>query len=119
QPLYSITGESRVIEYELDLAGYLNNKPVRIGNKAYEQVQHDVYGQVLLSLMPLYTDMRLTFGRTQSYKVIVPWLLGQIERTLHEADAGLWEFRGFKQNHAYTILFHWAGAMSAKKIAKR
>src|SRR5690606_4899611 len=33
QPLYSITGESRVIEYELDLAGYLNNKPVRIGNK--------------------------------------------------------------------------------------
>ncbi|HMK03290.1 MAG TPA: glycoside hydrolase family 15 protein, partial [Ferruginibacter sp.] len=52
QPLYSITGEKDLFELELDLAGYHGNRPVRIGNKAYEQVQNDVYGQVLVSLLP-------------------------------------------------------------------
>ena len=118
QPLYSITGEKNLFEVELDLDGYKGNKPVRIGNKAYEQIQNDVYGQVLVSLLPLYVDKRLTFGRKSSYKKIVPWLLTQIERTLHAEDAGLWEFRTLKQFHAYTILFHWAGAKSAAKIAE-
>jgi glucoamylase len=118
QPLYSITGERDLIERELNLEGYLGNKPVRIGNKAYEQIQNDVYGQVLVSLMPLYIDKRLTFKRKGSYKHIVPWLLNQIERTLRIEDAGIWEFRSFKLFHTYTILFHWAGARSAYKIAE-
>jgi glucoamylase len=118
QPLYSITGEKNLIEKELNLEGYLGNKPVRIGNKAYEQIQNDVYGQVLVSLLPLYIDKRLTFKRKNSYKHIVPWLLNQIERTLNIEDAGLWEFRSFRQFHTYTILFHWAGAKSAYKIAE-
>jgi GH15 family glucan-1,4-alpha-glucosidase len=117
QPLYSITGEKNLIETELELDGYLNNKPVRIGNNAYLQVQNDVYGQVLVSLLPLYIDRRLTFKRKSSYKKIVRWLLNQIERTMHAEDAGLWEFRTKKQFHTYTILFHWAGAKSAYKIA--
>lgn len=117
QPLYSITGEKNLFELELDLDGYQGNKPVRIGNKAYEQIQNDVYGQVLVSLLPLYVDKRLAFKRKSSYKKIIPWLLKQIERTLHAEDAGLWEFRTLKQFHTYTILFHWAGAKSAYKIA--
>lgn len=115
--MYSITGEKDLFEIELELEGYMGNKPVRIGNKAYEQIQNDVYGQVLVSLLPLYIDKRLVFARRSSYKKIVPWLLAQIERTLHAEDAGLWEFRNLKQFHAYTILFHWAGAKSAAKIA--
>jgi len=120
QPLYSITGEKELYEIELtDLAGYLGNKPVRIGNKAYEQVQFDVYGQVLVGIMPLYTDRRLTFSKKSSYKKIVPWLLKQIERTRNLEDAGLWEFRNQKQVHTYTLLFHWAGAKAALKIARQ
>lgn len=118
QPLYSITGEKDLHEIELDLAGYNNNKPVRIGNKAYVQVQNDVYGQVLASLMPLYIDKRLTFAKKSSYKKIVPWLLDGIERTMHAEDAGLWEFRNSKFIFAYTMLFHWAGAKAAYKIAR-
>jgi GH15 family glucan-1,4-alpha-glucosidase len=118
QPLYSISGESELIEYEVDLAGYKNNKPVRVGNKAYIQVQHDVYGQVLVSLLPLFTDKRLTFLKKHSYKNIVPWLLRQIERTLTAPDSGLWEFRNKTQVHTYTLLFHWAGASAALKIGK-
>ncbi|HUP11685.1 MAG TPA: glycoside hydrolase family 15 protein, partial [Niastella sp.] len=117
QPLYSITGEKELHELEIDLAGYKGNQPVRIGNKAYEQIQNDVYGQVMVSLLPLYTDKRLTFAKKNSYTKIVPWLLERIERTMHAEDAGLWEFRNKKQTHAYTLLFHWAGAKAAYKIA--
>lgn len=118
QPLYSITGEKDIEEIELDLAGYMNNKPVRIGNKAYIQIQNDVYGQVLVSLLPLYVDKRLTFPKKKSFKRMVPWLLDQIERTMIAEDAGLWEFRNYKQVHTYTLLFHWAGALAAYKIAR-
>lgn len=118
QPLYSITGEKDLHEIELDLAGYKNNRPVRIGNKAYIQVQNDVYGQVLVSLMPLYVDKRLTFAKKNSFNKIVPWLLDRIEKTMHAEDAGLWEFRNSKFIFAYTMMFHWAGAKAAYKIAK-
>ncbi|MGN6419393.1 MAG: glycoside hydrolase family 15 protein [Pseudobacter sp.] len=118
QPLYGITGEKDIEEITIDLHGYLGNKPVRVGNKAYVQVQHDVYGQVLVSLLPLYTDKRLAFQKKSSYKSIVPWLLAQIERTLTLPDSGLWEFRNQVQVHTYTLLFHWAGARAAYKIAQ-
>jgi len=119
QPLYSISGEKKLYEVTLDLAGYLGNQPVRVGNKAYVQSQHDVYGQLLVSLLPLYTDKRLIFGRKNSYHKIVPWLLDQIGRTLSLPDSGLWEFRKEVQVHTYTLLFHWAGAKAALKIAGR
>jgi glucoamylase len=117
QPLYSIGGDKKLYEITLDLSGYLDNKPVRIGNKAYVQSQHDVYGQVLVSLLPLYSDKRLLFVKKSSYQRIVPWLLSQIERTLSLPDSGLWEFRKAEQVHTYTLLFHWAGAKAAYKIA--
>jgi glucoamylase len=116
QPLYSIAGDRKLFEITVDLAGYLGNKPVRIGNKAYIQSQHDVYGQVLVSLLPLYTDKRLIFQKKNSYRKIVPWLLNHIERTLSLPDAGLWEFRNDVQIHTYTLLFHWAGANAAARI---
>lgn len=117
QPLYSISGEKNLFEIELELSGYMGNKPVRVGNKAFIQTQHDVYGQVLVNLLPLYTDKRLTFSKRSSYRKIVPWLLHQIERTMVLPDSGLWEFRNQTQVHTYTLLFHWAGAKAAGKIA--
>jgi len=117
QPLYSIAGEKKLFELSLDLPGYLGNRPVRIGNKAYIQSQHDVYGQVLVSLLPLFLDKRLIFPKKSSYTKIVPWLLAQIERTLEVPDSGLWEFRNEVQVHTYTLLFHWAGAKAAYKLA--
>jgi GH15 family glucan-1,4-alpha-glucosidase len=117
QPLYSISGERKLYEVSLDLAGYMGNKPVRIGNKAYIQSQHDVYGQVLVSLLPLYTDKRLIFKKKGSFRKIVPWLLNQIGRTLSMPDSGPWEFRSEVKVHTYTLLFHWAGAKAAYKIA--
>ncbi len=118
QPLYSITGKKDLEEITLDLAGYRGNKPVRVGNKAYMQIQNDVYGQVLVGLLPLFSDKRITVPRRHSYRELVNWLLDWIDRTMDEPDAGLWEFRNIKQVHTYTLLFHWAGSKAAIKIGK-
>ena len=118
QPLYSVTGQRELEEIHLDLEGYLGNQPVRVGNKAYQQVQNDVYGQVLVGLLPLYIDRRLSIAGRGSYKLLADRLLFWIEKTMDEPDAGLWEFRNVKQVHTYTLLFHWAGAKAAAKLGR-
>ncbi len=117
-PLYTITGSSDIPEITLPLSGYLGNKPVRIGNKAAEQVQNDSYGQVLLSLLPLYTDKRFTFAERHDSSHWLASVLDKIERTIDEKDAGIWEFRNTTQQHCYTNLFQWAGCKAAIKMAK-
>lgn len=116
QPLYTITGSRSPEETHLALEGYLGNQPVRIGNGANTQIQNDVYGQVLVGLLPLFVDKRLSFTQKNSYKPLVERLLNWIEKTFFEPDAGLWEFRQVKQVHTYTLLFHWAGSKAAAKI---
>jgi GH15 family glucan-1,4-alpha-glucosidase len=116
QPLYGITGNTNLDETILDLPGYLGNSPVRLGNQAYTHIQNDVYGQVLVSLLPLYTDKRfINSERSDALKLIYE-LIEKIDKIMDEPDAGLWEFRNFAQYHSYTYLFHWAGAKAAKKI---
>ncbi len=119
QPLYSITGKKNLEEKILPLNGYLNNPPVRVGNAAYLQSQNDVYGQVLLTVLPLIFDQRLVIYNKPyvDYKSIVNRLLRQIENTLQQPDAGVWEFRNTLQQNCYTLLFHWAGAHAARKYA--
>lgn len=116
QPLYTISGSGQLEETHLPLEGYLGNQPVRIGNGAYSQIQNDVYGQVLVGLLPLFIDKRLSFTQKNSYKPMVSRLLDWIEKTFFEPDAGLWEFRKVTQVHTYTLLFHWAGSKAAGKI---
>ncbi|AMM50365.1 glycosyl hydrolase [Rufibacter sp. DG15C] len=118
QPLYSISGQSKLTELELELEGYLGNKPVRIGNDAYTHIQNDVYGQILVALLPLYIDRRFNDAeRIESQKLIYKTLY-KIQDTMEEPDAGLWEFRDFAQYHTYTYLFHWAGAAAARSAAR-
>lgn len=119
QPLYSITGDSLLTEEISDLDGYLGEKPVRFGNQAYTHIQNDLYGQVLVSLLPLYSDQRFTEEERSSSKPMIMNLLNKIEATMNEKDAGLWEFRNLAQQHCYTFLFHWAGACAAAKIGLR
>lgn len=118
QPLYSITGETQTVERELDLEGYLGNKPVRVGNAAFLQTQNDVYGQILVSLLPLYVDSRIIHGRRLESRELASSVLSFIESKIQVPDAGLWEFRNIQNRHGYTFLFHWAGASAALKIGK-
>ncbi|MEM6766422.1 MAG: glycoside hydrolase family 15 protein [Bacteroidota bacterium] len=118
QPLYAINGEARLTERIIPLSGYHGNKPVRIGNQAYEHIQNDVYGQVLVSLLPLFVDSRLVQEDKKHLLPLVKRILKKIESTMDEPDAGLWEFRNKAQLHSYTFLFHWAGSKAALKVAE-
>jgi len=120
QPLYSINGKSELIEEELShLSGYRGNKPVRIGNQAYEHIQNDVYGQVLLTLLPMYTDSRFVAEERSHSAKWLEIIVEKIEQTIDEQDAGIWEFRNFANYHCYTNLFQWAGSKAAVRIARK
>lgn len=117
QPLYGINGQIELREQILDeLAGYQGNKPVRIGNQAYEHIQNDVYGQAMIALLPLYTDYRFVFKERSDAGRWVDYILQKIEKTIDEKDAGIWEFRNFANHHCYSNLFQWAGSSAAHKI---
>jgi GH15 family glucan-1,4-alpha-glucosidase len=119
QPLYGITGEKHLTEHILPhLDGYLGNKPIRIGNQAYEHIQNDIYGQVLISLLPLYTDHRFIFKERKDSARWIDTVLSKIEMTIDEKDAGIWEFRNMAHYHAYSNLFQWAGCCAAEKMAR-
>ncbi|MBL7719720.1 MAG: glycoside hydrolase family 15 protein [Flavipsychrobacter sp.] len=117
-PLYTVTGSADFEEKILDLKGYKGNQPVRIGNQAVEHIQNDTYGQVMLSLLPLYTDKRFIVEERQDSSLWIYSILNKIEKAIDEPDAGIWEFRTIAQYHCYTNLFQWAGCRAAIKVAK-
>lgn len=118
KPLYTILGNPVSREKLLPLDGYRGNKPVRIGNNASIQVQNDVYGQVLVTLLPLFIDKRLRHLNEKKPLFISQWILDRIDENMDVVDSGLWEFSQTHQYHCYTYLFHWAGCMAAMKIGK-
>ncbi|MDQ3671926.1 MAG: glycoside hydrolase family 15 protein, partial [Actinomycetota bacterium] len=102
QPAYRINGaadaEERVLEH---LSGYLGDGPVRVGNQAFEHVQNDVYGEMVLAVSRLFLDTRFVGEIPPLTGVeIVSSLLDQIESRLEEPDAGLWEFRERSRLHS-------------------
>ncbi len=117
KPMYTIAGTAVPKEHSLELEGYEGNAPVHIGNDAFNQEQNDIYGQVLVSLLPLYIDKRLNYLSYNKSREVISWLLNNIEETMEKPDAGIWEFRNKLQHNCYTFLFHWAGSKAAYKIA--
>lgn len=118
QPVYGIGRETILEEREQNLRGYLGNRPVRVGNQAYQHIQNDVYGQILLSLLPLYVDRRFVGSKRLTSLEAIHKVLDWIESTIHEPDAGLWELRHEQRQHCYTFLFHWAGCAATAQIAR-
>jgi GH15 family glucan-1,4-alpha-glucosidase len=118
QPVYTITGGDDVEEQELDhLSGLNGDGPVRIGNQAFRHLQNDVYGEMILAISRLLLDARFAGSVSTPQAIrLVQELLRQIEQRLEEPDAGLWELRGIRRIHAFTLLTHWAGARQAAEI---
>lgn len=117
QPVYSIDGNPNLTESILDhLSGYQGNRPVRVGNQAYEHLQYDVYGEILIAITPLFLDERFRSKKSSLPLDIVDKLVEQIEKYLTAEDAGLWEFRGIAQVHTFTLLLNWVGLYSAEQI---
>ncbi len=120
QPVYSLTGDGALKEYLLDsLPGFLGMGPVRVGNQAAEQIQHDVYGAVILALSQLFFDQRLVSpGDVPLFRELT--LLGERAFRLYDQpDAGPWEFRGMARAHTYSAAMSWAGCDRLARIAER
>jgi GH15 family glucan-1,4-alpha-glucosidase len=120
QPLYGIGFEATLDEVEVpSLAGYRGMGPVRRGNLAWLQQQHDVYGSVVLASTQLFFDRRLADpGDASTFARLEP--LGERAFALHAtADAGLWEFRGRTEVHTYTAAMCWAACDRLARIAGR
>jgi GH15 family glucan-1,4-alpha-glucosidase len=118
QPLYGINGDAHIDERIVDtLDGYRGMGPVRVGNLAYEQVQHDVYGAVVLAARQLFFDQRLTnpgnaavFSRGE--------VLGERALKMFAVpDAGPWEFRGIERVHTFSAVMCWAACDRLARIA--
>ena len=94
QPLYAVSGEAKLDEGEAEaLAGYRGMGPVRVGNAAYTQVQHDAYGQIVLSNAQAFFDERL-FRQATEEDFAALEKVGERAWEMHDKpDAGLWEFR--------------------------
>ena len=119
-PVYRIDGtrqmEERIVP---SLAGYRGMGPVREGNQAADQVQHDVYGSAVLTAAHAFFDQRLyhvgdtdTFARLEA--------LGTKAAQLYDQpDAGIWELRETARVHTYSSVMCWAACDRLAKIAAR
>jgi len=118
QPLYGIGYEQQLAESEVEsLAGYRGMGPVRRGNLAWLQKQHDVYGSVVLASTQLFFDTRLArVGDASVFARLEP--VGERAYALHDRpDAGLWEFRGREEVHTYSSVMCWAACDRLARIA--
>jgi alpha,alpha-trehalase len=116
QVMYGIGGESRLEEQELEhLSGYDQARPVRIGNGAYDQDQHDVWGAVLDSI---YLHTR---SRDQLPDRLWPIIKRQVEAALthwREPDRGIWEVRGEPKHFTSSKLMCWVAADRGARLAR-
>jgi GH15 family glucan-1,4-alpha-glucosidase len=118
QPLYSITGEAHIEERIIEtLDGYRGMGPVRVGNLAYEQVQHDVYGAVVLAARQLYFDQRLTYPGNAAVFARAEVLGERSMKMFAVPDAGPWEFRGSERVHTFSAVMCWAACDRLARIA--
>lgn len=120
QPLYSVLGEAELTEVQAPrLAGYRGMGPVRVGNEAYVQVQHDAYGQIVLSNVQAFFDERLfRMASQEDFESLER--VGEGAWELHDKpDAGLWELRTRQSVHTYSTAMCWAACDRLANAADR
>ena len=106
QILYGIGGERRTIEWEVGwLPGYEGSRPVRVGNAAHDQLQIDVYGEVMDAL---HQARRVGLAPSDSAWNLQRALLDHLESVWREPDEGIWEVRGGRQHFTFSKVMAWA-----------
>lgn len=109
QPLYDVRGNATLEEREAkSMPGYRGMGPVRVGNAAYSQIQHDAYGQIVLSSVQGFIDQRLVrMADISDFEALEA--VGERAWTVYDQpDAGLWELRTRAHVHSYSAVMCWA-----------
>jgi alpha,alpha-trehalase len=115
QVLYGVGGERELPERTLDLHGYRGARPVRVGNAAFDQRQHDMWGAVLDSV---YLHTR---NRDHLDERVWPILVAQVEAALanwKEPDRGMWEVRGEPKHFTSSKVMCWVAADRGARLAE-
>jgi GH15 family glucan-1,4-alpha-glucosidase len=118
-PMYTIDGSPIPNEHKAEcLDGYRGMGPVRIGNKASEQQQNDIYGEAVLTAEPLFLGSsgnwgdKALFGRLEKFGM-------QAVKLYEVPDAGLWELRGEQRVHTFSSIMCWVACDRLAKYAQR
>ncbi len=113
--MYSIDGSSELTEYTLDnLAGYRNSRPVRVGNAASNQLQLDIYGEMMDAIY--LSDKHVAPISYDLWERIVG-VLNWVAKNWEQPDDGLWEVRSERQNFVYSKLQCWVALDRGLRLA--
>jgi GH15 family glucan-1,4-alpha-glucosidase len=117
QIMYGVAGERRLTEYEVEwLPGYAGSAPVRVGNAASEQLQLDVYGEVLDALCQA---RRAGLQRDYDAWSLQRKLVEFLESSWQEPDAGIWEVRGPYRHFTHSKVLAWVAFDRAIELVER
>lgn len=115
--LYAIDGRQELPEQTLDhLSGHGNARPVRIGNQAYDQVQLDIYGELMdaVYLVNKYGEAISHEGWKHAVEVV-----DQVCATWQQEDVGIWEMRGEQHHFLHSRLMCWVALDRAIRLASK
>lgn len=116
QIMYGLAGERRLTEYSLDwLQGYEGSAPVRVGNAAVQQLQLDVYGEVMDAL---HQARRAGLSPEPAAWRLQVALLDFLEGAWREPDEGIWEVRGPRQHFTHSKIMAWVAFDRAVKTVE-
>ncbi|MEJ0069129.1 MAG: glycoside hydrolase family 15 protein [Pseudomonadota bacterium] len=114
QPMYSVRGEPSPAERELDgFAGYLDSLPIRIGNAARHQQQHDIYGE-LLDMALLYRALGGRFDDQE--RSSLGFLADEAARVWRLPDHGIWAIRAPPRHFVYSKVMCWVALDRAIRL---
>jgi GH15 family glucan-1,4-alpha-glucosidase len=115
--MYGMRGERRLPELELTwLPGYEESRPVRIGNQAFDQLQLDVYGEVMDAM---HLGRRAGLEPDADVWSLQKALVAHLEKAWHEPDEGIWEVRGPRRHFTHSKVMAWVAFDRAIKDAER
>lgn len=116
--MYGIDGRAQLKEEELrHLSGYKGSRPVRIGNAAFRQRQHDIYGEILNTLYLYYVHHRFRAEIDDEVWSLVRFLVSSTEKNWRTRDAGLWEYRGRARHFTFSKVLSWVALDRGARIA--
>jgi GH15 family glucan-1,4-alpha-glucosidase len=117
QVLYGVTGERRLTEFACDwLPGFAGSQPVRVGNAAAEQLQLDVYGEVM-DVLALARDSLI--GASDEAWALQRGLMRHLTDIWRRPDEGIWEVRGGQQQFVYSKVMGWVAFDRAARAVER
>ena len=120
RPLYRVDGRQDLDERVLtDWAGFDGDGPVRVGNAAAMHLQHDVFGELVLALTPVFLDERFRQERTPATLELIIQLARKAIAVVGTPDAGIWEYRKQWQPQTFSSLMCWAATERVARIADR